>query len=1074
MNPVRSHKTRRPFVCHHVPRTDLFAQLTKVTTVPVTAVIAPPGFGKTTLVSSYIESLPNMSLWYCVDEGDADLASFFHYFGQGVKEIAATRRAPIPDYQATDALNVKAFARRYFSCLYQRLEPPFFIIFDDFHECQSQQWADVVGVAIDELPVACRVILVSREALPAELARLKLNQKIHTIDEESLRFNEQELIKLASINKFPSLSIEKRQQIQAIMNGWAAGLTLLFSHRDHSTQETLLAVDTKHDVFNYFATEVFRNIESEVHDVLYRSCFLTDISVAHAIKLSANNAAADILQDLHARNYFTYRVSDTDTDTVYRFHPLFKTFLMAQSKKKLSAKCLLETQQKSFEILEHEGAIAEAALLLIDASNWTQLTHFTIQYAQKLVASNRTQTLLKWLQYIPLTMIESSGWLLFWRGVCVLPMRPQLARQDFITTFNLLSDNSDATGQCLSLSGIIDSFIHERDDFTPLDQWISHVDQLEKTALTQVSPHAVVRLSISMFSALLHRAPDHPQLVHWLDRVQEIPSDVLPTFLDIKRKTYVILHYLWQGEFRSAEIHHALLVKKLKNNHDPITNIVSYIIQSCVLWTSIGDCQSALTVAKEGLEEATSYGVSLANIGLLSHAAAAALMMKNTKEAGKLLRIAADYEDDTRRTHSVFYYLLHAVHSFQTGDVEAAFHHAQTGLHYASQVGIPFLQASSHGLLAQLYFIKGDHLKAKKQSALANAIALQMHDKFHQFSAFLFDAILAWSKGEYTSALSLVRNALVLGAKNKLLPGLWACNEALSQMLVEAIRHGVEPAYAYKIIDKRHLVPRDPPYDIEDWSWPIRIYTLGHFEIQINGQPLKLLGRSRPKVFALLKALIAFGGENVREELICETIWPDSEGDAAHQLFNTTLFRLRKLFGQNEAIINREGQLSLNRNICWIDTWALNASADKLIWLVNKANSSDDDDSRSKQIVQCYNQLINYYHGDFLQSEEMLPVVMQQRLRKRKKWATALYMVVDYWWKNELFEQAEAGLEALLAGNSLEEKAYRLLMDLYIMRGRYSEAAMVYNNCEKTLKASLNVSPSTATKQVFSKLQKTI
>jgi len=1040
--------------------------------MPVTAVIAPPGFGKTTFVSSYIESLSNISLWYCVDEGDADLASFFHYFSQGIIDITMPRGIPIPHYQATDALNIKEFSRRYFSCLYQRLEQPFFIIFDDFHECQSQQWADVVSVAIDELPAACRVILVSRETLPAELARLKLNQKIHTIGEDDLRFNEQELIKLASINDIPSMSIEKRKQIQATMNGWAAGLTLLFSNRDCSTQGVLLAVDIKHDLYNYFANEVLRNIESEVHDVLYRSCFLKDISVAHAIKLSANNAAADILQNLHARNYFTYRVSDTDTDTVYRFHPLFKSFLMAQSKKKLSAKRLLETQQKSFEILEHEGTIAEAAGLLIAASNWTQLTHFTIQYAQKLVASNRTQTLLKWLQHIPLTMIERSGWLLFWRGICILSVRPQLARQDFITAFNLFSNEADATGKCLSLSGVIDCFIHERDDFTPLDQWIFHVDQLEETVLTQVSPHAVARLSISMFSALLHRAPDHPQLVNWLDRVQKIPSNVLPTFLDIKRKTYVILHYLWQGDFRSAEINHALLVNKLENNHDPITNIVSHIIHSCVLWSSIGDCQSALAVAKKGLEEAANYGVSLANIGLLSHGAAAALMMHNSKEAGELLHIAADYEDDTRRTHLVFYYMLHAVHSFQTSDVEAAFHHAQTALRYASQIGIPFFNASSHGLLAQLYFIKGDVLKAKKQSAIANSIALKVNDKFNQFNAFLFDAILVWSEGQHASALSLIRSALKLGGENKLLPGLWVCNEALSQMLVEAIRHGVEAPYAYKIIDKRHLMPKNPPYDIEEWSWPINIYTLGRFEIHINGQPLKLLGRSRPKVFALLKTLIAFGGENVREELISETIWPDSEGDAAHQLFNTTLFRLRKLFGQNEAIINREGQLSLNRDICWIDTWALNASADKLIWLVNKGNASDDGNHEMEQIFQCYKQVSNYYHGDFFQSEETLPVVIQQRLRKRKKWAHALYTVVDYWSKNELFEQAEAGLETLLAGNSLEEKAYRLLMDLYIVRGRYSEAAMVYNNCEKALKTGLNVSPSIATKRVFSKLEK--
>jgi ATP/maltotriose-dependent transcriptional regulator MalT len=59
---------------------------------PVTWVWAPPGAGKTTLVASYLAARRTRGLWYKVDEGDADVATFFYYLGLA----APRRRRPLP------------------------------------------------------------------------------------------------------------------------------------------------------------------------------------------------------------------------------------------------------------------------------------------------------------------------------------------------------------------------------------------------------------------------------------------------------------------------------------------------------------------------------------------------------------------------------------------------------------------------------------------------------------------------------------------------------------------------------------------------------------------------------------------------------------------------------------------------------------------------------------------------------------------------------------------------------------------------------------------------------------------
>jgi len=72
-------KLTRPDASEALLRERLFTQLDAARNSPVVWIRAPASAGKTTLISSYIESKNNRSLWYQVDEGDANMATFFYY-----------------------------------------------------------------------------------------------------------------------------------------------------------------------------------------------------------------------------------------------------------------------------------------------------------------------------------------------------------------------------------------------------------------------------------------------------------------------------------------------------------------------------------------------------------------------------------------------------------------------------------------------------------------------------------------------------------------------------------------------------------------------------------------------------------------------------------------------------------------------------------------------------------------------------------------------------------------------------------------------------------------------------------
>lgn len=115
-------KLSRPHLSQPLARERLFSELDRLCERPVIGVIGPPGAGKTTLVASYLESRDFPGIWYQVDAGDADAATFFYYLRLAAQEALPdeTRSLPLlaPEYLS----DLPGFSRRFFRDLYARLD----------------------------------------------------------------------------------------------------------------------------------------------------------------------------------------------------------------------------------------------------------------------------------------------------------------------------------------------------------------------------------------------------------------------------------------------------------------------------------------------------------------------------------------------------------------------------------------------------------------------------------------------------------------------------------------------------------------------------------------------------------------------------------------------------------------------------------------------------------------------------------------------------------------------------------------------------------------------------------------
>jgi two-component SAPR family response regulator len=248
----------------------------------------------------------------------------------------------------------------------------------------------------------------------------------------------------------------------------------------------------------------------------------------------------------------------------------------------------------------------------------------------------------------------------------------------------------------------------------------------------------------------------------------------------------------------------------------------------------------------------------------------------------------------------------------------------------------------------------------------------------------------------------------------------------------------------------------------ENRSWPFKIFTLGRFSIVKGGAPITFATKAQKKPLEMIKALIALGGRDVSKTEISDDLWPDADGDKADQTFATTLHRLRRLLGNEQAVQIQDGKLNLNPYLCWVDCWFF----ERMLSQADRASERRDDDTANKLTQKA----IRVYRGAFLASDDSMPWTVSRRERLRSKFLLAINRIGADLASAGQWEKAAAWYSRSLDVDDLSEQSYQSLMRCLLQLGQKSECVSVYNRCTKNLRAARGVLPSPETQAIYRSL----
>ncbi|AMV73594.1 Serine/threonine-protein kinase PknK [Desulfuromonas sp. DDH964] len=1100
---------------HLVLRGRLFDRLRLGVRQRLTCLFAGGGWGKSVLLSSFLQEHDFPFVWYSLDPTDRDPMRFLAHISEGfrrrtgqvgqraLEEIAAVGEGGDWHFVFATLLNE----------ILDGITEKHLLILDDYQALDGdERVAEVVAALLRLSLPTVHVILSSRERPDLPLNRHRAHGEISELGPDDLRFTGVEIRDLFRTSYGLELDAQQLDALQTYTEGWAIGLRLTGEALLGKPPETAAALlgDRGFEklIFQYFDEEGFRKMPEPLRDFLKTTSIPHRFTPALAGQLTDRDDPDRIIEDLLGKELFLIRLDEEGH--WYRYHHLFRDFLLGRLQAEDAPRLVADLHRRAAGYFRAEDDLDEVIYHVLQVCDYAAAASIIEQRIDFTFSSNFAQRLKYWLTRIPEKEIAAYGGLLFGKGWAhYVGGQWRVAREYLVAALEKAAGEGD--------KGLLGKAVYFLLVMHISWEEFGEVKRLvEKTLpILPLDSPEMAQSAIMYAIALMFRNRPAAAGMIWNGLIHHPRARQNPIAFYTALAGMGYMYHLPQGRFTEAarQIEDALA---LTGPCDPSGVRGMFLHFLAGVWQEMGRFEAIPAIAGEAAEEMRKRGLIFTLPSVLALTAVSALSCGDVPRARQTLGEADDILAHTdvrhvwRQHDNLVAKTLFAVHD---GDKSAFFAHADLAVataaknddpfacyqvachlapHYAafgaarearglledaaarmSAFGNPYGEARSRLLLAAVAYDQGDLPPAREQLSAAlrlgedNAYDFLFLSKERAIAARMLPLALAWG--------------LHLPYVSRLLGQLPQCGDQVLSLLGSAGREAL-PMVAEVLADmgsrgaERALVDlfKDPSPEVRRTARkvvariralppvPLRVRMLGEFKISVGDREVPGSAWKRRMARSVFKYLLLHKEREIGSDRLLGTFFPDVEAsDAAKRLHQVTSV-LRTVL---EPGISTKRESSYLKAVdgsyrlilpegSWIDAFAFEA-------LCGEGRQLQDAGDHGRAI-SCYESALGLFRGDLLEEDLFEEWIDPFRVR-----LTALFLKTLRKFSRLLFDRMdyERCLEVLALAAEREpwdEVGALLTMKCYLALGDRAKAVQTYQRCQSALKEELDLAPGKA------------
>ena len=1043
-------------------------------------VIAPAGYGKTSLLATWAARTSMKVCWYSIAGPMPDPLLFYGYVIAALQSQLdgfGTESAATLDSLAVQQGTPENLVVTIVNELYDCAHTDFALIIDDYHLVDSSDdinW--FVSQLVQYAPDTCHIVLSSRTLITLpDLDLLVARGHVAGIGYEDLAFNREEIQALVEQQFRTHLSSGEILELARVTEGWITGLLLSSQLQEQlSTSRLRTLKATNVDLYAYLARQVLDKQPGHVREFLLRTSLMQEFDANTCADLFrddpwASGADWHTLVDWVRRNNLF--VSEVGTQHIQlRYHSVFQAFLQQRL-----------VREKPQEV----GAIVRRlAAVDIDREQWDQVyqlyrllgdaeaeAELISTYGLHMVRAGRGQLLVSWLEDLPPMVQTGYPYLMAAHGIGLLLTGEPAQGLDLI-------EQAEAKLRALDDPAMLArTLVHKAVALRLLGSYadslacggevlrIAEAVEQPDRELREVVAHGLHAQGLAAYMmgdadtgiAQLQKAQAAYQLLEDRQNLATVSMDIG-------------LAYLNAGEYRRASV----LFERVLDQWRELNNVAgqaNVLNNLGFLYYIRGDYTAAAGTLKQALWCAHRSGYrrieafALASLGeILEDIAMSA-------GAAELYQRALDLAQEVDERFLVLYIrLAQARMAWTAADWEGAFEHLRTAEKLTAGEHSIYEWSLYQLAMGRYYLAVG---KPEPAVTILTGVTtyLKENGRTLDYAAAQILLAAAYSHQDVAAArhsLELAleslpdseeRHILALASKavNKDLRHLQAQGDArglCARLLREA------EAFAASIPGMRRVVRQEladllPATVITRPVVSIRAF--GRPEVSVHGVPVRHSDWTTLAARDLFFCLLAHP-EGLTKEEIGLLFWPDCATDQVKSRFKNTIYRLRSALPEDVIVLED-------------DVYRFNRSQDyeyDVELFLSKADAARGANDSTVQL-RALEALVNLYRGVYLPQMDAL-WILSERERLRQIFVRSALDLARIYLVSDRASDALACCQRILIEDPSHEAAHDLAMQVHAALGDRSAVIRQYQLCCQVLKAEIDAEPSQTTVTLYKRL----